>query len=556
MIELSDHELLAQYAHAKSDAAFAILVSRYVNLVHSAALRFTGSQDSAEEITQAVFIILARKAGSLRRGTVLSGWLYQTARLAAANFVKGEIRRHRREQEVYMQSTSNETETAAWEQIAPLLDEAMGKLGETDRNAVVLRFFENKTAQEIAAALKVNEETAQKRVARALGKLRRIFDKRGVTLTGTLIAGALAANSVQAAPVGLAGTVTAVAAKGTLVSATVASLADGTLRTIAWLKLKFALSLGLAVAAAGGVAVVTIPQTSHVADTDYSTFANYLTNHGWLKEFNAVLNNSRNRPEHPEDPGSKLYKGNSTWEASIQPGGFFVNMDGPMPPMSIGESSTEYWSLSLRGLGIAMKDAAQGGSENNGRNYIAETYKRMLVAILNLGIEGLDNSNIVWLSNNKFMSRSLDFRGHPTNGNVQVTIEAGEKNGLPLRLRCTSTVGKEKKESVIKCSYDKPTLPPSKVVVETSLNGVKQPDKINIIRNAIFGLREDGTKGFSPSNFFADFFVGAPNRITVESNGVRYVTDPGGTHAIDDVAAAAALEQNRAEAKRIKDRKH
>src|SRR5689334_3944344 len=128
MIELSDHELLAQYAHAQSEPAFAILVSRHVNLVHSAALRFTGSRDNVEEITQAVFIILARKAASLRRSTVLPGWLYQTARLTAANFVKGEVRRHRREQEVYMQSTVNETEAVAWERIAPLLDEAMGKL--------------------------------------------------------------------------------------------------------------------------------------------------------------------------------------------------------------------------------------------------------------------------------------------------------------------------------------------------------------------------------------------------------------------------------------------
>ena len=110
MTELDDHELLAEYARTESEAAFAALVARYVNLVYSAALRFTGNPHHAEEITQAVFIILARKAGGLRRGTVLSGWLYQTARLTAANFVKGEIRRQRREQEAYMQSTLTEPE--------------------------------------------------------------------------------------------------------------------------------------------------------------------------------------------------------------------------------------------------------------------------------------------------------------------------------------------------------------------------------------------------------------------------------------------------------------
>ena len=126
MTEPNDHDLLAQYACTESEAAFASLVARHVSLVYSAALRFTGNAHHAQEITQAVFIILARKAGSLRRGTALSGWLYQTARLTAANFVKGEIRRQRREQEAYMRSSLTEPNSAAWEQMAPLLDEAMG----------------------------------------------------------------------------------------------------------------------------------------------------------------------------------------------------------------------------------------------------------------------------------------------------------------------------------------------------------------------------------------------------------------------------------------------
>src|SRR5690242_13447928 len=121
-----EHELLAQYVRTGSEAPFAALVQRYVNLVHSAAMRFTRNPHHAEEITQAVFLILARKAGKLSRKTVLSGWLYQTTRLTAANFMKGEIRRRHREQEAYMQSTLNEPPAAAWEQIAPLLDEAMG----------------------------------------------------------------------------------------------------------------------------------------------------------------------------------------------------------------------------------------------------------------------------------------------------------------------------------------------------------------------------------------------------------------------------------------------
>ena len=97
MPELDDHELLAEFARTESEAAFAALVARYVNLVYSTALRFAGNPHHAEEITQAVFIILARKAGKLSPHAVLSGWLYQTSRLTAANFMKGEIRRQHRE---------------------------------------------------------------------------------------------------------------------------------------------------------------------------------------------------------------------------------------------------------------------------------------------------------------------------------------------------------------------------------------------------------------------------------------------------------------------------
>ena len=134
-------ELLRQYADRNSDEAFAALVARHVNLVYAAALRKTGNADAAAEITQAVFIILSKKAGRLSQRTILSGWLYQTTRLAAANFLRTEIRRVRREQEAYMQSLANETEPELWPQMAPLLEDAMGQLREKDRNAIALRFF-------------------------------------------------------------------------------------------------------------------------------------------------------------------------------------------------------------------------------------------------------------------------------------------------------------------------------------------------------------------------------------------------------------------------------
>jgi RNA polymerase sigma factor (sigma-70 family) len=259
MTELNDHELLAEFARSGSEVAFATLTARHVNLVYSAALRFCGNAHHCEEITQAVFIILARKAGKLSPRVVLSGWLYQTARLTAANLVKGEIRRQRREQEAYMQSTLNETGAAAWQQLAPLLDEAMGRLGETDRNAVVLRFFENKTAAEVAAALKLTEAAAHKRVNRALEKLRKIFGKRGVALSATLIAGAVSASSVQAAPAGLAKSVTLVAmTKGVAASGSTLTLIKGALKIMAWTKMKTAIVVGAGLFGIGLTSTVII----------------------------------------------------------------------------------------------------------------------------------------------------------------------------------------------------------------------------------------------------------------------------------------------------------
>jgi RNA polymerase sigma factor (sigma-70 family) len=139
MQELDDITLLRQYVERNSEEAFAALVTRHINKVYSVALRHTRNPHQAEEITQAVFVILAVKARHLRKGVILSGWFYQTARLSAVTLLRSEIRRARREQEAYMQTILNESETDAWTQIAPWLDAAMAGLNELDRHAVVLR---------------------------------------------------------------------------------------------------------------------------------------------------------------------------------------------------------------------------------------------------------------------------------------------------------------------------------------------------------------------------------------------------------------------------------
>lgn len=259
MPEMDDMALVRDYAERNSEEAFAALVRRHVNLVYSVALRQTGNPHYAEEVTQAVFVILARKAGSLGSKTVLPGWLYHTARLTAANFLRGEIRRTRREQEAYMQSSLNEQETdAAWQQVAPILEEAMGGLGEKDRNAIVLRFFGGKSLGDVGAALGTSEDAAKMRVNRALEKLRKIFSRRGVALTTTIIAGAVSANSVQAAPVGIVVTIAGAAAKGSAIPASTITLVKGVLKVMAWTKAKTAAVTGAVLILAAGTTTVAV----------------------------------------------------------------------------------------------------------------------------------------------------------------------------------------------------------------------------------------------------------------------------------------------------------
>lgn len=247
MQAMGDMELLQEYATRNSEQAFATIVSRHIDLVYSVALRHAGSPHQAQEITQAVFIVLARKAGSLRKGTVLPGWLFQAARMTASNFLRTEMRRTRREQEAYMQSTLTGTGSDQdWKQIAPMLDTALADLGEKDRNAIVLRYLEGKDLKEVGTALGSSEDAAKKRVSRAVEKLRGFFGKRGVVLSSAAIVGAISANALQAAPIGLAEAITATAVKGAVVTASTLTLVKGTLKLMAWTKIKIAVGVGVA----------------------------------------------------------------------------------------------------------------------------------------------------------------------------------------------------------------------------------------------------------------------------------------------------------------------
>ena len=237
-----DMDLVREFAVSGSEAAFATLVRRHVNLVYSAALRRLGNAPEAEEVAQIVFIILARKARGLRRGTILSGWLYQTAQLTATNFQRAAIRRQHREQEAFMQFSEQSEPNASWHRLSPLLEEAMARLGQKERDAIVLRFFENRTVREVAVALGLREDAAQKRVNRATDKLRDYFVRRGVQVSTAVLLASLGTHAVQAAPAELASKIAATAAlKGAVSGGSTLTLIKGALKLMAWIKAKTAI---------------------------------------------------------------------------------------------------------------------------------------------------------------------------------------------------------------------------------------------------------------------------------------------------------------------------
>ena len=260
MTSKNDLDLLREFTRDESQDAFSELVQRHLNLVYCAALRQVRSPQLAEEVAQSVFCDLARNAFLLKPDTVLTAWLYQVTRRTAINVVRGEARRQLREQIALEMNEMNAT-ADDWTQIEPLLDDAMSALGAIDRTAILLRYFENKSLREVGQALGTTDDTARKRVNHAIDCLRDYFNTRGVTVGAGGLVVVLSANAVQAAPVGLAASISAGVV---LVGATTAVTAT-TAKVFAMTTLQKVL-ITTAAAAAVGTGILEVRQNSRLRD--------------------------------------------------------------------------------------------------------------------------------------------------------------------------------------------------------------------------------------------------------------------------------------------------
>ena len=246
---MDDWQLIREYVVNGSEAAFRSLVTQHLNHVHATALRLVRESDLAEDVCQAVFILLARKAASLPSRVVLAGWLYRTTRFVAARALRAEQRRkHREEEAVRMQELQSPDQQ--WQSLAPLLDEALDQLRSLERDALILRFFQDKPLAVVGHDLGLTEEAARKRVARGLEKLRSFFARRGFTISAAALSMTLGSRAAGAAPAALDGAVASVAiAQAVQQSAALPFLARETIQ--AWRLGRIRLACGW-----GGIAIV------------------------------------------------------------------------------------------------------------------------------------------------------------------------------------------------------------------------------------------------------------------------------------------------------------
>lgn len=253
-----DHALLRDYVERRSEEAFRALVTRHGGMVYGVARRLVGAEHAAAEITQSVFLALAQKADSLGRSVPLAGWLHTATRYAASHWLRSESRRRHHEAAAaaeQAQSVSAETERT-WEEIAPWLDAALASLSAPDREAVLQRFFAQRSFSAVAAGLGTTEDAAKMRVGRAVKKLRAFLERRGAVVTVVTLTRCLAGHAAHTAPNEVAHAAVQAAAHGAAQGAGVVALTHAIAEALRWLRLKRILLTGaLSAAAIAGLAL-------------------------------------------------------------------------------------------------------------------------------------------------------------------------------------------------------------------------------------------------------------------------------------------------------------
>lgn len=252
-----DRALLQSYVATGSPDAFAALVRRHVDLVHSAALRRTRDPHLADDVTQATFLLLSQKARALKPGVLLTGWLYNTARFTAATAMRAQHRRQRHERDAAAltrdQAASGEG-APSWEEIAPHLDAAMDRLSDADRRVVLLRFFERRSHDEVARRLEISEAAATKRLSRAVEKLRKYLAARGAGLPAPALAAGLLERAIAPAPARVADAAASLATTPAAPAAGAIAKGVNTMKLIAQAKLAAAVLVALTIVAGSAIA--------------------------------------------------------------------------------------------------------------------------------------------------------------------------------------------------------------------------------------------------------------------------------------------------------------
>jgi RNA polymerase sigma factor (sigma-70 family) len=267
LIDMNDVELLRSFRESRSEEAFREMVNRHLGMVYAVALRQMRKPELAEEVAHAVFIALARKADALSDRTILAGWLYRATRFAASKLLRDEERRVRHEKEAAMEYFNNspaEPDEAAWIELSPLVFETLDSLSRRDRDAILLRFVENRSFAEVGAALGATEAAAKMRTTRALDKLRKRLSKRGVAVAAASLATGLVSAQVHALPPNLGVLINSVVLGHSTPTASAVSLAGAILSALKWAQLKIATVCAGILVLALGIAGFAITQNAGI----------------------------------------------------------------------------------------------------------------------------------------------------------------------------------------------------------------------------------------------------------------------------------------------------